>query len=56
MTVLLPRAPMYGCVAERRYWRTISNLTDYQRAQADILGRNVEAEISGDGTPALPAG
>jgi phosphomannomutase/NDP-sugar pyrophosphorylase family protein len=40
--------PLYGCIAEGRYWRTISTLPDYQRAQADILERRVEADINGD--------
>jgi phosphomannomutase/ADP-glucose pyrophosphorylase len=46
--LLAQNVPMYGCVAEGRYWRTISDLTDYQRAQADVLTRRVEAAIGGD--------
>ncbi|MBC8104591.1 MAG: NTP transferase domain-containing protein [Cytophagales bacterium] len=46
--LLAQDSPMYGCVAEGRYWRTISTLTDYQRAQADILERRVHVEINGD--------
>ena len=46
--LLAENVPMYGCVAENRYWLPISTLPDYQRAQADILERRVEAEIAGD--------
>jgi phosphomannomutase/NDP-sugar pyrophosphorylase family protein len=40
--------PMYGYVLpEGKYWRAISALTDYQRAQADILERRVDVKIDG---------
>lgn len=45
--LLAEGVPMYGVVAEGRYWRSISTLTDYQRAQADVLERRVEADIAG---------
>lgn len=40
-------APVYACVGEGRYWRAITSLNDYQRAQADVLERRVEAKIEG---------
>ncbi|WP_309716632.1 sugar phosphate nucleotidyltransferase [Armatimonas sp.] len=40
-------APVYGCVAQDRYWRSITTLTDYQRAQSDVLEQRVEARIEG---------
>lgn len=46
--LLAENVPMYGCVAENRYWLPIASLTDYQRAQGDILERRVEADIAGD--------
>lgn len=46
--LLAQNVPMYGFVAEGKYWRTISDLTDYQRAQSDVLNQRVEATISGD--------
>lgn len=45
--LLADNVPMYGCIAEDRYWLPISALNDYQRAQADILERRVEASING---------
>lgn len=46
--LLAEGVPMQGYVAEDCYWRSISALTDYQRAQADILERRVNVEIGGD--------
>lgn len=46
--LLAEGVPMYGWVAENRYWLPISTLPDYQRAQADILEQRVEVEIAGD--------
>ena len=40
-------APVYACVAQGAYWRAITSLNDYQRAQADVLERRVEATIEG---------
>ena len=40
-------APVYGCVAEGRYWRSITTLNDYQRAQSDVLEQHVTAKIEG---------
>jgi phosphomannomutase/ADP-glucose pyrophosphorylase len=46
--LLQENVPVYGFVLENGYWRSIATLTDYQRAQADILERNVDVAISGD--------
>ncbi len=46
--LLAENVPMYGCVAEGKYWLPISTLPDYQRAQADILERRVDVGIAGD--------
>jgi mannose-1-phosphate guanylyltransferase / phosphomannomutase len=39
-------APLYGYVADG-YWEDIGTLDSYIKAQADVLGRRVEAEIDG---------
>jgi len=41
------KVPMFGYVAENRYWRSIATLTDYQQGQADVLERRVDAQIDG---------
>jgi phosphomannomutase/dTDP-glucose pyrophosphorylase len=40
-------APVYGFVAQGHYWRSITTLNDYQRAQADVLEQRVLAKIEG---------
>ncbi len=40
-------APVYGFVAPEHYWRSITTLNDYQRAQADVLEQRVQATIEG---------
>lgn len=46
--LLADGVPMYGHIAENRYWMPISTLPEYQRAQVDILEQRVEVEIAGD--------
>ncbi|HYT34637.1 MAG TPA: sugar phosphate nucleotidyltransferase, partial [Ktedonobacteraceae bacterium] len=38
--------PLYGYVAESGYWCDVGNLTEYMRANADVLQGRVEVEIS----------
>ena len=38
--------PLYGYVVERGYWCDVGNITEYMRANADVLQGRVEAEIS----------
>lgn len=39
--------PVYGFLAEESYWRSITTLNDYQRAQSDVLEQRVVAKIEG---------
>lgn len=38
--------PLYGYVAESGYWCDVGNLSEYMRANADVLQGRVEVEIS----------
>lgn len=45
--LLQKEAPVFGHVLHDGYWLPITSLPDYQRAQADILERRVQTDISG---------